>query len=85
MSPSPRSSPCGVGDGSRHRDTDMETDEDMFFGPDSSFILNVTSDTPSPQSKTTPPAPTVLRLHNFSPLVEIDSNHRPVAFSQWVF
>jgi mitosis inhibitor protein kinase SWE1 len=55
VSPSPRSSPCGVGDGSRHRDTDMETDEDMFFGPDSSFVLNVTSETPSPQSKTALP------------------------------
>ena len=31
VSPSPRSSPCGVGDGSHHRDTDMETDKDMFF------------------------------------------------------
>ena len=60
MSPSPRSSPCGVGDGPHHRDTDMETDKDMFFGPDSSFILNVTSDTPSPQSKTAPLTPTVL-------------------------
>ena len=51
MSPSPGSSPCRVEDGSRHRDIDMEADEDMFFAPDSSFILNVTSGTPSPQSK----------------------------------
>jgi mitosis inhibitor protein kinase SWE1 len=29
----------------------MEVDEDIFFGPDSSFILNVTSGTPSPHSK----------------------------------
>jgi mitosis inhibitor protein kinase SWE1 len=55
VSPSPRSSPCHVEDGFRHRDTDMETDEDMFFAPDSSFILNVTSGTPSPQSKTALP------------------------------
>ena len=33
----------------------MEVDEDMFFGPDSSFVLNVTSETPSPQSKTALP------------------------------
>jgi mitosis inhibitor protein kinase SWE1 len=51
VSPSPRSSPCHAGDDSRHRDTDMEADEDMFFAPDSSFVLNVTSETPSPQSK----------------------------------
>lgn len=51
VSPSPGSSPCHVGDHSHHRETDMG-DEDMFFGPeDSSFILNVTSGTPSPQSK----------------------------------
>ena len=56
VSPSPGSSPCRVGDGSYHRDTDMDEDEDMFFGPeDSSFILNVTGGTPSPQSKTAPP------------------------------
>ena len=55
MSPSPRSSPCRVGNDSHHRDTDMEEDEDMFFGPDSSFVLNVTSETPSPQSKTALP------------------------------
>jgi len=56
VSPSPGSSPCHVGDGSHHHDTDMEADEDMFFGPeDSSFVLNVTSGTPSPQSKTALP------------------------------
>lgn len=32
----------------------MEVDEDMFFGPDPSFVLNVTSGTP-PQSKTALP------------------------------
>ena len=55
VSPSPRSSPCRVENDSHHRDTDMEADEDMFFGPDSSFVLNVTSETPSPQSKTALP------------------------------
>ena len=52
VSPSPRSSPCRDGN---DRDTDMEENAEMFFGPDSSFVLNVTSETPSPQSKTALP------------------------------
>ncbi|KAF8161235.1 hypothetical protein B0H34DRAFT_700064 [Crassisporium funariophilum] len=52
VSPSPASSPHKLPDSSLLlQDTDMDDDEDMFFAPeDSSFILNVTRDTPSPKS-----------------------------------
>ena len=38
---------------SRIDDSHLEADEDMFFGPESSFVLNIK--TPSPQSKTALP------------------------------
>lgn len=40
---------------SRIDDSHLKADEDMFFGPDTSFVLNITSQTPSPQSKTALP------------------------------
>ena len=40
---------------SRIDDSHLEADEDMFFGPDSSFVLNITNETPSPRSKTALP------------------------------
>ena len=40
---------------SRIDNSHLDADENMFFGPDSSFVLNITSETPSPKSKTALP------------------------------
>ena len=40
---------------SRIDDSHLEANEDIFFVPDSSFVLNITSETPSPKSKTALP------------------------------
>lgn len=54
ISPSPGSSPFTAPDGSRRDSLDMD-DEDMFFaGEESSFVLNVTRNTPSPTKPALP-------------------------------